>query len=169
MPFTPYHFGPGLLIKALFRRVFSLWVFVLTQFFTDCETLYFILRQERPLHRFFHSYPGTFFMILFCAWLGRLTYHTSMRLWRRLRGSVMPVPHLSWPKAFVSAVIGAWSHVFLDSIMHSDVRPFAPFSNANPSLRLVPVETLHAFCFWSGLAGLFILTVLFILKRYKKA
>ena len=32
---------------------------------------------------------------------------------------------------FVSALLGTTSHVFLDSLMHSDMRPLFPFSDEN--------------------------------------
>ena len=34
----------------------------------------------------------------------------------------------------IGALTGTFSHVFLDSIMHTDIRPFHPFSDANPLL-----------------------------------
>jgi hypothetical protein len=43
--------------------------------------------------------------------------------------------------------------VLLDSIMHSDVEPFAPFTLHNPILGLLSVEVLYKFCLYSGLVG----------------
>jgi membrane-bound metal-dependent hydrolase YbcI (DUF457 family) len=53
----------------------------------------------------------------------------------------------------VSAFIGSFSHVLLDSVMHADVEPFAPFTLNNPILGLLSVEVLHKFCLYSGLLG----------------
>ena len=33
----------------------------------------------------------------------------------------------------ISAYIGAFSHVLLDGIMHDDMRPFFPLTDANPA------------------------------------
>ena len=45
----------------------------------------------------------------------------------------------SWPVAMVSALIGSFSHVLLDSVMHADVEPFAPLFPDNPFLGLLSV------------------------------
>jgi membrane-bound metal-dependent hydrolase YbcI (DUF457 family) len=36
----------------------------------------------------------------------------------------------------LGAIAGTYSHVVLDSLLHADMRPFAPFSAANPLLGL---------------------------------
>ncbi len=50
---------------------------------------------------------------------------------------------IAWWVAFGSAFIGTYTHVVLDSIMHSDVEPFYPLSQANNMLRLISVGELH--------------------------
>jgi membrane-bound metal-dependent hydrolase YbcI (DUF457 family) len=46
----------------------------------------------------------------------------------------------------LGAAAGSYSHVVLDSLMHRDITPFAPFSNANPLLQAVSLRTLHWSC-----------------------
>jgi hypothetical protein len=58
VPFTPFHFGVGLGIKAAARPVFSWSAFVAAQVLIDCESLYYLLQHEYPVHRFFHSFIG---------------------------------------------------------------------------------------------------------------
>ena len=58
MPFTPYHFGPGILAKSIAPSYFSFVAFVGTQVAIDLESLYNLLRHEWPVHRFFHSLAG---------------------------------------------------------------------------------------------------------------
>jgi membrane-bound metal-dependent hydrolase YbcI (DUF457 family) len=55
------------------------------------------------------------------------------------------------------AALGAYSHVVLDSIMHVDVRAFAPFSDRNVLQGLISIEALHLGCVLAGLAGLAVL------------
>jgi len=55
--------------------------------------------------------------------------------------------------AFLSAFIGTFSHVLLDSIMHADVEPFFPITTDNAILGLITVEALHKLCLYSGLLG----------------
>src|SRR5204863_2799538 len=58
VPFTPYHFGPGLLVKSLVPRYISLTAYCAAQVAIDCETLYFIVRHSKPDHRFLHTMVG---------------------------------------------------------------------------------------------------------------
>ena len=54
---------------------------------------------------------------------------------------------------FISAFIGTYSHIFIDSIMHSDVMPFLPFSTASPLHGIISIEALHVWCVVSALVG----------------
>ena len=58
MPFTPFHFGPGLLVKGIAPRRFSWAAFIAVQVVIDCETLYYLVRHEHPVHRTLHTTPG---------------------------------------------------------------------------------------------------------------
>jgi len=51
MPFTPFHFGPGLLIKVCVPRWFWFTSFVLANVLIDCEVLYYMRVGEPPLRR----------------------------------------------------------------------------------------------------------------------
>jgi len=58
LPVTPFHFGPGLALKAVAAPVFSWSAFAAAQVLIDCETVYYLLRREYPVHRFLHSFVG---------------------------------------------------------------------------------------------------------------
>ncbi len=60
---------------------------------------------------------------------------------------------IAWWLAFLSAFVGSFSHVFLDSIMHTDVQPFYPVTLANDFHGMVSVEMLHKLCLYSGFLG----------------
>jgi membrane-bound metal-dependent hydrolase YbcI (DUF457 family) len=65
---------------------------------------------------------------------------------------------LSWRRLPLSAIaggalIGAWSHVLLDSVMHADITPLAPFTQSNGLHLIVSLRTLHLFCVAAGLLG----------------
>jgi hypothetical protein len=51
--------------------------------------------------------------------------------------------------------------VFLDSIMHSDMQPFAPWSAGNPQLHAITVDALQLFCMLNAVAGALVLGLLF--------
>lgn len=53
----------------------------------------------------------------------------------------------------MSAFIGSFSHVLLDSIMHTDVGPFYPLILENGLHGLVSISTVHKMCLYSGLVG----------------
>lgn len=78
-----------------------------------------------------------------------------------LRGPTL----ISWPAAIAGAFVGTYSHVFLDSIMHSDMRPLAPVSEANMLLHAISVGSLHLVCVLSGALGALLLFAVFILRR----
>jgi membrane-bound metal-dependent hydrolase YbcI (DUF457 family) len=61
--------------------------------------------------------------------------------------------NIRWWVAFLSAFIGSYSHVALDSIMHMDIEPLSPFSQSNELLGVISVGALHKFCIYSGLVG----------------
>ena len=42
-----------------------------------------------------------------------------------------------------SSLVGAWSHVFFDSLMHWDIKPFWPLTNANPMLGLISYPDVY--------------------------
>jgi len=61
--------------------------------------------------------------------------------------------------------VGTYSHVALDSLMHADMRPLAPWSNSNGLLQLVSLGALHLACVLSGLAGVLLMLALFARRR----
>jgi membrane-bound metal-dependent hydrolase YbcI (DUF457 family) len=64
---------------------------------------------------------------------------------------------LTMRQVAAGAALGSYSHIVFDSIMHSDMRPLAPFSDANALLGLISLEVLHWTCLGAGVAGLAIL------------
>ena len=58
MPFTPFHMGPGILIKALLQGSFSLMVFGWAQILMDIQPLVALITSKGQLHGFSHTYIG---------------------------------------------------------------------------------------------------------------
>ena len=161
MPFTPLHFGAGLLIKPFLNRYFSLSIFIFTQVIIDTEPLYFMLQGDWYIHRLFHSYLGVTIPAIITLLIGKPICQWFLNLWNSKMDNYLkkwlyiPEP-ISWKTAIISAAIGAYSHVFLDSFMHADMKPFSPFSDTNPLLHQVSLYHLHLFCIVSGFIGLLI-------------
>ncbi len=56
MPFTPFHLGPGLLIKAAAPTRFSFAAYTATQVAIDLESGYFLFSGQTPVHRTAHTF-----------------------------------------------------------------------------------------------------------------
>jgi len=156
MPFTPFHFGPGAVFYAVVPKHVSFLAFCVANVIIDVEPLYFMATQQFPLHRFFHTYVGASIILLLTITL----FLGVLRL-----ALVVPLPNVfGWKQltirpVVVGAALGSYSHIVLDSFMHSDIRPFAPFSEVNPLLLTVSLSTLHWSCFVAGIVGLIIMGI----------
>jgi hypothetical protein len=151
MPATPYHFGPGLLIKAAAPRHFSMAAYSLTQIVIDLESVYFMLHRDPPFHRQLHTFLMGGMIGLLCgllvarfgAWLSRPRDVVGEVLAAEYRLSI----------AVLSGVFGGLLHPVLDGIIYSDIRPFRPFFSANPLYGLVSTRMVYEFCVVTALVG----------------
>ena len=150
MPFTPFHMGPGILVKALLQGSFSLMVFGWAQIVMDIQPLIVLLSGEGHLHGFSHTYVGATLLALVSGLSGKYLSQIGLFLLRISPSISISIP---WVVVFVSAFIGCYSHVLIDSFMHSDLQPFFPITKDNMFLGLVSVPALHKFCLYSGLVG----------------
>lgn len=148
MPFTPLHMGPGILVKATLRRSFSLMVFGWAQILMDIQPLLAMITGKGELHGFTHTYMGAVLIALLAALTGKHASELGLRLLRQQHH--LPI---GWQTAFLSAFIGTFSHVLLDSVMHYDIHPYAPFSEANGLVRIISLETLHGLCLFTAVVG----------------
>jgi membrane-bound metal-dependent hydrolase YbcI (DUF457 family) len=151
VPITPFHFGVGAALHAVDPRRVSFLSFCVANCITDCEPIYYIFRGEHPPHRFLHTFLGA--TLVAAATLG-------LFLWaRRLAGKwELPNPFgwrsLSVQAVAIGALLGTYSHILLDGIMHPDVRPFAPWNDLNPFYALISVGWLHLACLLAGAFGI---------------
>ena len=150
LPFTPFHMGPGILLKSLLQSSFSLMVFGWTQIVMDIQPLIVIITNEGYLHGFSHTYVGAILLAIFSAISGKYLSQFGLYI-LKIRPSINV--HIPWTVVFLSAFIGSFSHVFLDSIMHGDVQPFYPLYLVNSMHGVISVSLLHKFCLYSGLLG----------------
>jgi len=172
LPLTPFHFGPGLFLKGILPRHFSWGTFVLTQVVIDCETLYYLMHRTYPIHRTLHTFLG--------ATIAGLLTACFVLVCKRMLRRALPQVYDEFAKQkpvvrsegstsgiLVGGLVGGVSHPFLDGIMHRDIRPFAPWSDANPLLNWIGLAPLHLLCVLSGVVGLAIIVIL--LSRQRKA
>ena len=163
MPFTPFHMGPGLLLKGLLQGSFSLVVFGWTQIIMDLQPLAVMVTGTGELHGFSHTYVGASLIAIVSGVSGK---YFAEWLLRGLPAGPRRGLTIAWWVALSSALIGAYSHVVLDSIMHADMHPMYPFSQANSLLGLLSVTALHRLCIYSALTGgVIYLAALYLIRR----
>jgi membrane-bound metal-dependent hydrolase YbcI (DUF457 family) len=148
MPFTPFHFGPGALLHSAAPKRVSFLAFCGANVLVDVEPLYFMLTHQYPIHRFFHTYVGATVATGVVVGLFMLVRRVAPRLL-----NIFGLHNLSVRAMTLGAIAGTYSHVVLDSLMHADMQPFAPFSDANPLLGAVFLGTLHGFCVLAEIVG----------------
>ena len=171
MPFTPFHLGPAATIKLIAGGYFSFMLFGFTQVVIDLETLYFVIQGQWPLHRFFHTYIGATLVLLFSYYLGKPFCELLLKAWNTML-SPKPThifyikPRISKIAALSGATVGVYSHVLLDSIMHSDVAPFSPFTESNSMLHTITITELHIFCMLTGMFGATSLLIKFFWDKW---
>ena len=167
MPVTPFHLLAIIPLKAIAPHRFSWSVFALTNVIIDLEPITHFLITLYPSHRFFHTIDGATLIAILCATYGRRLCELAIKT---LHGELQD-KEVKWlgkasignTAAWSGALIGAWSHLLLDSFMHEDIKPLSPFTDANPLLGVISVGTLNALCVVSGLLG-----VVALLKKRKR-
>jgi hypothetical protein len=151
MPATPFHFGPGLLIKAVAPRQFSMAAYSVAQVVIDIESGYHLLHNDYPVHRQAHTFFLGGLIGLVCGLVV-----SRVGTWLLRPRDAIPealAAEYRMPIAALSGVFGGAFHSVLDGIMHEDMRPFRPFTDANPLYGLVSVRALYLFCIVTGLVG----------------
>jgi membrane-bound metal-dependent hydrolase YbcI (DUF457 family) len=123
----------------------------LAQVVIDFESGYYMLHKEPPIHRQLHTFLMGGLIGLLCgllvarfgAWLSRPRDVVGEPLAAEYRLSI----------AVMSGVFGGLLHPVLDGIIYSDIRPFRPFSSANPLYGLVSARFVYEFCVAAALVG----------------
>lgn len=167
MPVTPFHIIAAAPIKAIIPRHFSWSIFTLTNIVIDIEPITFFLFTGIPSHKFLHSILGATLMGLICAlyfrklcenyilkWNKKL--HPIDRKWFEVKNS-----RINLFGGIAGGLIGAWSHLLLDSIMHQDIKPLWPIASENYLLGLLEPELISYTC----LSFLAIGIIIFIIKK----
>ena len=170
MPFTPFHLGPGLALKVCSGKYLSLVVFGFTQILMDVEPLIRLWRDDAILHGLSHTYLGATVIGLVAVLLGRPFGIWALTLWNsRLsteQHAWLALPcSIFWLAACSGAFLGSYSHVLLDSLMHADMRPWAPFTPTNVLLHSTSHSHLHLWCLILGIGGMVALVLIRLWPR----
>jgi membrane-bound metal-dependent hydrolase YbcI (DUF457 family) len=160
MPFTPFHFCAGALLHSAAPKHVSFLAFCGANVLVDVEPLYFMVTDQYPIHRFLHTYAGATVAAAIVVAMFALGHGVALRLL-----DAFGLRKLTVRAVALGAIAGTYSHVVLDSLMHADMQPFEPFSDANPLLGAVLLDTLHGFCLLAGLVGVVAIAVRYFRKR----
>ena len=160
MPFTPLHFGPGLIVKAAAPSQFSLTAYTLANVAVDLEPLYHIVRGDYPLHGPFHTLP----LATLTGLLVGVVVSLLSRIFRafQLQDIARKYPdalHAEFrlPTSIIGGLLGGLSHSLIDSLIYTDFHPFAPLSAQNPLHGLITPGDLSYSLFLAGVIGLVLL------------
>jgi hypothetical protein len=161
MPFTPFHFGLGAAVKAIVPRGFSFSVFCFAQVVADTEVLVHMARGDNRLHTFFHTIAGAVVVGLIALAAGKPLCQMILSWWAAqpdvpLKKYYNASPEIRPVPAITGAFLGSFTHVFLDGIMHIDVRPLWPFIDSNPFFALISPGALDLICLILAVLGAWI-------------
>jgi len=168
MPLTPFHIVAGASVKFIFSKYFSWSVFTLTNIIIDTEVLYYLFTTGEFSHKFFHTIFGATLIAILCATLGKPICELGLRIWNNNLQNEQSMESLRWLNTGIKinivssmngAFIGAYTHLLLDSVMHTDIVPLAPFTNINNLLGIISIGNLQYICLGSFAIGLIIYLV----------
>lgn len=151
MPFTPFHMGAALIVKPAVGSRFSLLTFGLAQIAMDVEPGIGMLTGSAELHGPSHTIGGAFLIACLVSLVARRICEPLMRRYNQevmhyKQRWLLETEGVSRTAVLTGAFFGTFSHILLDSLMHRDMDPLAPFSNANPLLDLVSHDCVYQLC-----------------------
>ena len=153
MPFTLFHLGPTLLFGLAFSSIFDLLTLLIASVIPDVEPFCILLfNLSGPLHGFFNSYVGSSILAVSVAVGVYLLRAILTKIMQKFRVSQKP----SFKKILFTSFIGAYSHVFLDSILYGEMNPLYPLQG-NPFVGIASVHVtylaVYGFCSISFIFG----------------
>lgn len=122
-------------------------VFGGSQVLIDIEPAYRMIAGDPVVHGPSHTIMGALAIGAIATIIGKPISEFVLHLFR------YPWPSMSWVAAALGAFLGTFSHLFFDAIMHSDMKPWAPFSDSNGLLGIISLSNLHILCVVLGLIG----------------
>ena len=149
--------GAALIAKPGLNRNFSVITFGIAQIAMDIEPGVGMLTGADVLHGPTHTVLGALVIAYLVTLIAPNICDYLLREWNK-EVTHHGLPWLVQSKTSktamtVGAFFGTLSHVALDSLMHHDIHPLAPFSQANPLMGLVSHDAVYQLCAIAGVAG----------------
>jgi len=153
VPFTPFHFGPALLFGLAFFSTFDLLTLLIASVIPDIEPFCILLFDlSGPSHGFFHSYVGSSILAVLVAVIVYLLRNVLTKIMLKFQVSQKS----SFKKILFTSFAGAYSHVFLDSLLYHHMNPLYPLKG-NAFVGLIPDiadMAVYGFCSVSFILGI---------------
>jgi len=156
MPVTPFHWGPVLLIGLLFFQFLDIPSLLISSVAPDVDGLYIVIfRPFMPHHGLTHTYVVASVIGIIVA--------GAMYSLKGVTGKIMEKIGLyktsSFRKILYSPLLGAYSHIFLDSFLYPEMNPLYPLLG-NPFVGAAPEHiryiAVYGLCGLSFLIGLIV-------------
>lgn len=127
MPLTPLHLGPALLLGFLFYKKMDISAVALGSVILDIEGLVRVFAGSDIIHGYSHYYIVAFLVGTALSFILLILRDKAAKLkeWMQLGQET------SFRSIFAGSIAGTLSHVFLDSFLYWDIRPFHPLTD-NP-------------------------------------
>lgn len=152
MPFTPFHWGPSLLLGLVLFPLLALPALLIASVIVDLEPLFLMFSpfiHVDVFHAFFHTHLGAtlagFALIPFLYGFRNLLSELLNLFGLHQRYSLFRVS--------ISSLLGVNLHVLLDSFLYSEMNPFFPLLG-NPFIGLFSSFQVYLFCIISLLIAL---------------
>lgn len=153
VPFTPFHLGPALLFDLTFFSTLNLLTLLIASVIPDIEPFCILLFDlSAPSHGFFHSYVGSSILAVSVAVIVYLLRNVLTKIMLKFQVSQKP----SFKKILFTSFAGAYSHVFLDSLLYRQMNPLYPLQG-NAFFGLIPDiadMAVYGFCSVSFILGI---------------
>lgn len=159
MPFTPFHFGFGVIVFALCPFVDIVAILIGTVII-DIEGILYLLFKIGVEHGYTHSLLGVMIYLIPCtffSWLFFKIYKKVTKMDYRF----------NWILSGVSSLIGLISHVVFDGSLYPEMMIFYPFSQVSGHIfGLMSIQTAYVLLAVLFGVGLVIILVK-VLLRFK--
>jgi hypothetical protein len=124
----------------------------------DVEPMIGMIRGWDILHGPSHTILGALLIAALVAWLSPPLCNFILQRFNQevahYKAAWLQEPYpITRIAALTGAFFGTLSHLVLDSLMHHDIHPLAPFSSANPLLDLVSHDGVYRLCAVLGVIG----------------
>lgn len=150
--------GAALFIKPALDRNFSVITFGIAQVAMDIEPGVRMVLGTDVLHGATHTILGALIMAVLVMLIAPGICNCLLAKWNKeviyyKQPWLLHAGAASKTAIIMCALFGTLSHVFLDSLMHHDIHPLSPFSQANPCMGLISHDGVYQACVVAGVFG----------------